>query len=294
MQVFRSVRICITNYKHPYILRFAGFWATIYGSDSKASIVEFHKRTGHDPAAWNPPLCTACIIGIFGHLERLKFLAQSAAPFLRCDRRAPAWPLPRVLPRSRSTYHHGVIIRFDGEIGPGLETYLYRKLDAAKQQGADLVIVEIDSPGGELLASLRIAEHLQKLDWAHTVAYVPQRAISGAAIVSLGCDEIVMAPHARHWRRRPHRHGRDSLFRLRSEKMISFLARRPAQPGRSQRSPAGPGRGHGRQGSQGLSCSQSEDRPENLYFPARPQRQAGRVEEAGSGCRLRQRPISWL
>ena len=55
---------------------------------------------------------------------------------------------PDVPPRSRPKYHHGVIIRFDGEIGPGLEAYFYRKLEAAKEQGADLVILEIDSPGG--------------------------------------------------------------------------------------------------------------------------------------------------
>jgi membrane-bound serine protease (ClpP class) len=94
------------------------------------------------------------------------------------------------------TYHHGVIIRFRGEIGPGLERYLYRKLDAAKQEGADLIILEIDSPGGGLIKSVEIAEHLQELDWAHTVAYIPRNAISGAAIVSLGCDEILMAPEA--------------------------------------------------------------------------------------------------
>ncbi len=93
-------------------------------------------------------------------------------------------------------YHHGVIIRFQGEIGPRLQRYLYRQLDAAKQQGADLVVLEIDSPGGRLKESLEIAERLQNLDWAHTVAYIPHRAISGAAIVSLGCDEILMAPQA--------------------------------------------------------------------------------------------------
>ena len=69
------------------------------------------------------------------------------------------------------------------------------------------MILEIDSPGGRLKESLDIADHLQKLDWAHTVAYIPRDAISGAAIVSLGCDEILMAPHAQDWRRRPDLQG---------------------------------------------------------------------------------------
>jgi membrane-bound serine protease (ClpP class) len=37
---------------------------------------------------------------------------------------------------------------------------------------------------------------LRDLDWAHTVAYVPAQALSGAAFVALGCDEIVMRPEA--------------------------------------------------------------------------------------------------
>lgn len=59
------------------------------------------------------------------------------------------------------------------------------------------MVVEIDSPGGRLVESLEIAKHLATVDWAHTVAYVPESAYSGAAVASLGCDEIVMGPNAK-------------------------------------------------------------------------------------------------
>ncbi len=121
-------------------------------------------------------------------------------------------------------YHHGVIIRFDGEIGPGLEAYLKRKLEIAKEQGADLVIIEIDSPGGELTASLEIADYLQGIDWAHTVAYIPRQAISGAAIVSLGCDEILMAPQAEIGDAGAIFMDEHSFFHFVPEKLISYLA----------------------------------------------------------------------
>ena len=120
--------------------------------------------------------------------------------------------------------HRGVIIRFEGEIGPGLERYLYRKLDAAKEQGADLVILEIESPGGRVKETLEIAEHLQGLNWAHTVAYIPHRAISGAAIVSLGCDEILMAPQAMIGDAGAIFMNERSVFRFVPQKAISFLA----------------------------------------------------------------------
>jgi len=131
--------------------------------------------------------------------------------------------VPEGSAKEPAKYKLGVIIRFQGEILPGLETYLYRKLDVAKQQGADLVILEIDSPGGRLKESLEIAEYLQKMDWAHSVAYIPREAISGAAIASLGCDEILMAPHARIGDAGPIILGEDSLFRLAPEKMVSYL-----------------------------------------------------------------------
>ena len=92
------------------------------------------------------------------------------------------------------TFERGVVIRLEGPISPLSERYLLRKLKTAEDRRADLVIIEIDSPGGFLDASLRIAERLRDLDWAHTVAFVPSQALSGAAIVALACDEIIMAP----------------------------------------------------------------------------------------------------
>ncbi|QDU98648.1 NfeD family protein [Lignipirellula cremea] len=93
-------------------------------------------------------------------------------------------------------YEHPVLIRFDGDITPQRMQYLFRKLDLAEGQGADLLIVEIDSPGGYMNESLEMADRLASIRWAHTVAYVPHEAISGGAIMALGCDEIVMGPNA--------------------------------------------------------------------------------------------------
>jgi membrane-bound serine protease (ClpP class) len=89
-----------------------------------------------------------------------------------------------------------VIIKFDGEINPPRGQYLRRQLQTARTANADLVILQIESPGGELYESLDLAHELRRIDWAHTVAYVPREALSGAAIISLGCDEIILHPDA--------------------------------------------------------------------------------------------------
>lgn len=123
-------------------------------------------------------------------------------------------------------FEKGVVIELQGVILPQLEKYLDRKLEQARKSGADLVILEIDSPGGVLETSLAIADKLRDLPWARTVAYVPDEALSGAAIIALACDDLLMAPLARLGDAGPIVAGPDALFRHAPEKIRSDLARR--------------------------------------------------------------------
>lgn len=128
----------------------------------------------------------------------------------------------RAAEQPAAAYSHGVLIRFEGEITPLLQQYLYRQLDRAQAEGADLVIVEIESPGGFLKESEEIALRLSDLE-AHTVAYIPSMALSGAAIVALGCDEILMDPDARMGDAGPIIEGEGGLFEHAPEKFRTDL-----------------------------------------------------------------------
>ena len=119
---------------------------------------------------------------------------------------------------------HAVLIRFEGAITPLLEQFLYRKLKTAEDEGAEVVIIEIDSPGGTVASSFNVAERLQSATWAQTVAFVPREALSGAAFVALGCDQIIMAPHAMLGDAGPIFLGEDSLFHHAPEKVRSDVA----------------------------------------------------------------------
>ena len=132
---------------------------------------------------------------------------------------------PTERPAARS-YKKGVLIKFEGIILPQLERFTNRKLDQAQQLGADLVILEIDSPGGALEATFNLVARLRDINWAHTVAYIPNEALSGAAIVALACDEILMDPQARLGDAGPIFQGPDALFRHAPEKIRSDLALR--------------------------------------------------------------------
>jgi membrane-bound serine protease (ClpP class) len=123
-------------------------------------------------------------------------------------------------------FQRGVLIRVEGPISPMREKYLERKLQVARDEKADLVVVEIDSPGGLVESSFAMAEQLQAMFEAHTVAFVPRQALSGAAIAALGSNEIVMAANARLGDAGPIYLGEGALFRHVPEKLRSDLARR--------------------------------------------------------------------
>ena len=121
-------------------------------------------------------------------------------------------------------FQKGVIIRFEGMITPIIEQFFYRRLADAERAGADLVIIEIDSPGGFVDPSFRIAQELRYVDWAKTVAFIPREALSGAAVVALGCDRIYMHPDALMGDVGVMTVGRDSLFRYAEEKIRTHVA----------------------------------------------------------------------
>ena len=89
------------------------------------------------------------------------------------------------------------IIEFKGEINWKLAKFFRSRIEQAKSYGADLIVIEIDSPGGLKSESLSIAELIRDIDWAYTVAFVPREALSGAALITFGCDELVVGELAR-------------------------------------------------------------------------------------------------
>jgi membrane-bound serine protease (ClpP class) len=125
---------------------------------------------------------------------------------------------------AKRTHTQGVLIRFEGPIFLFTEKVLERQLARARKLGADLVVIEINSPGGEVESSFRCAEMLEAVNFATTVAWVPEMALSGAAIMSLGADLIVMHPNARLGDAGPIYANEFGQFELVPEKIRSDLS----------------------------------------------------------------------
>jgi membrane-bound serine protease (ClpP class) len=76
--------------------------------------------------------------------------------------------------------------------------YVRKSLSDARNQGVNLIVLRIDSEGGQTSAAERLAELLGNLDkQIKTVAYVDNRAMGVAALLPMACDEVVLSNQAR-------------------------------------------------------------------------------------------------
>jgi len=105
-------------------------------------------------------------------------------------------------PKEKASFalpRHPTVIQLRGILHRRMVTRTIRAIDdAITNEGADLILLEIDSPGGSFEESMRLAYHLAKIsnDRAEVVAYVSGYARADAALIPLAADLVYMAPNA--------------------------------------------------------------------------------------------------
>lgn len=115
---------------------------------------------------------------------------------------ADLYGLPLESMREEVAVQKGVnvrLIRIHDEIEPILETFVKRQIDRAVAGGANIIVFEIDSPGGWMSSGESLANAIVDLEDENvrTIAYIPDDALSMAAVIAMACDEIYMHPDAR-------------------------------------------------------------------------------------------------
>lgn len=101
--------------------------------------------------------------------------------------------LPQPLPATAQTFQKAVWIPVDKTIEQGLEAFLRRAFAEAEQQQADLVILDINTPGGEVDAAEAIGK-LVRQSPMYVIAYIDNQAFSAGTYIALNANEIVMTP----------------------------------------------------------------------------------------------------
>lgn len=104
-------------------------------------------------------------------------------------------PAPAPVPSSRLAPNLAVIT-IHGPIDAVTTFSVKRRIEAAAAAGADGIVFDIDSPGGEVGAVVEISRLIKQSPVSNTVAWVNPNAYSGGAVLALACRQIVLAPGA--------------------------------------------------------------------------------------------------
>ncbi len=80
-----------------------------------------------------------------------------------------------------------------GVIELGLAPFVERSIEEARLEGAALVVLDIDTPGGRVDAAERMADAISDSE-VPVYAYVNRRALSAGALISLAAHGIYMRP----------------------------------------------------------------------------------------------------
>ena len=103
-------------------------------------------------------------------------------------RRKPPLPPP---PEKRKV----VVIPIRDQIAPPELFILRRGLKTAIEQGADTVIIDMNTPGGRLDVTFDMLKAIEKFP-GKVITYINTEAISAGALISAGTTEIYFAPTA--------------------------------------------------------------------------------------------------
>ncbi len=106
---------------------------------------------------------------------------------------AQAAPAPGILasvPAARQA-SNVAIITIEGPISAVTAKSVERRIKLAQRSGADAIVIDLNTPGGELGPALEISNAIKQCPISNTVAWVHPSAYSAGAVIALACREIV-------------------------------------------------------------------------------------------------------
>ncbi len=165
-------------------------------------------------------------------LEPPHVLMRSIIPLMMLATMSLAWSQdnpPDVEPRPPGETvrnRSAVIIEFDEDINPLSGALLERKFKEAVDADYDVIILDIHSPGGFTSVTFELMDLLLDAKDVETVAWIEKDAISGAALLSLAADKIIIRPDARIGDAGEIVMGEDGAYRYTEAKSRSVLAQK--------------------------------------------------------------------
>lgn len=88
-----------------------------------------------------------------------------------------------------------LLIPVHGPIGKTQEYVMRRAIKQAIDSGAEVLLLDMDTPGGRADIMLEMMEMLDRFE-GHTIVFVNTEATSAGAVISMAADDIFMAPRS--------------------------------------------------------------------------------------------------
>ena len=110
---------------------------------------------------------------------------------------AISWPGFAQQAGDAAGHKNAAVITIHGDITDITVDSVRRRIKEARQQNAELIVFDLDTPGGLVNSSIEIADLIRGLDDIKSVAWVNPDAYSGGSLVAVACDEIVMSRSSR-------------------------------------------------------------------------------------------------
>ncbi|MCA8970144.1 MAG: hypothetical protein KDC95_10185 [Planctomycetes bacterium] len=98
----------------------------------------------------------------------------------------------------RSGLQAGYVVPIEGEVNFRMVALVRRGVREALASGASRLILDIDTPGGEVTKMEEILAVLEQLDDqpVDTVAWIRNEALSAGSVIALACKRIWVSPRA--------------------------------------------------------------------------------------------------
>ena len=128
---------------------------------------------------------------VWGGTDSQSASSSHAPRFLSAALRPTSEAPPAAVPAYRQA-DKVVVITMEGPIDAVTAMSMRRRITAAELAGANAIVFDINSPGGEVGAVLEITNAIKASSIDNTVAWINPDAYSGGAIVALACREIVV------------------------------------------------------------------------------------------------------
>jgi membrane-bound serine protease (ClpP class) len=100
--------------------------------------------------------------------------------------------------RAQSDAPLALVMKADGPIAPVMREYLKRGIQSAEQQKAEVLIIELNTPGGDLGTTVEIIQAFRASTVPVVIYVTPNGAMAGSAgaIISMAAHGIAMSPEA--------------------------------------------------------------------------------------------------